>query len=163
MDKVITLREVIKLSKKLKSERERIVLVGGCFDILHLGHVTFLEKAKERGDKLLVLLESDEAVRVFKGENRPINTQKDRARVLAALSAVDFIITLPRRLDDKMYDQIVKEIRPEVLATTKGDPQKYHKERQAKLVGAKVIEIVEPLKNQSTTRLAELLKEEYGL
>lgn len=163
MDKVITFKEAIKLSKKLKSEKKRIVLVGGCFDILHIGHVTFLKKAKERADVLLVLLESDEAVKELKGANRPINTQKDRAWVLASLCGVDYVIILPKRFNDKMYDELIIKIRPDILATTRGDSQRHHKERQAKLVGAKVIEIIEPLKNQSTTRLAELLKEEYGL
>ena len=63
----------------------KIVLVGGCFDILHLGHVVFLEKAKKEGDVLVVLLESDEKVRFLKGKGRPVHTQSERAEILSAL------------------------------------------------------------------------------
>lgn len=163
MEKIFTLEQVERVAKQLKSQGRTIVLVGGCFDILHIGHVVFLQKAKEKADKLLVLLESDEAVREFKGENRPINTQEDRAQVLVALRVVDYVILLPKKLDDKMYDQIIFEIKPDILATTHGDPQRHHKERQAKFVKAEVVDIIERLEDQSTTRLAKLLKEEYGL
>ena len=68
---------------------KNIVLVGGCFDIVHLGHLIFLEKAKAKGDILIVLLESDENIRKNKGQNRPINNQEDRALFLSKLKMVD--------------------------------------------------------------------------
>lgn len=163
MNKIINLKEAVIISKKLKEQEKVIVLAGGCFDLLHLGHLTFLEKAKKEGDVLLVILESDKTVRRLKGETRPINKQKDRAQILAALSCVDYVICLPQNFQSQDYDRLVEKISPLVLATTKGDPRQHHKNRQAKLVGAKVIEVTRRLKSQSTTRLAALLQEENNL
>lgn len=75
----------------LRSAGRRLVVTNGCFDILHLGHVTYLENARKLGDALLVGLNSDEAVRLLKGEGRPVNHEQDRAGVLAALESVDAI------------------------------------------------------------------------
>lgn len=132
----------------------KVVLVGGCFDILHLGHIIFLEKARKKGDKLVVLLESDKRVRELKGEGRPIHTQKDRARVLSAIKSVDKIISLPSDMKDGDYDKLVKRIRPSFIATTKGDSNLSHKIRQAKLVGARIVEI-ENIKGLSSSKLAK--------
>lgn len=163
MGKIINLEQIQNVSKRLKRQGKTIVLVGGCFDLLHLGHLALLEKARKEGDALMVLLESDNAVRRLKGENRPINKQKDRALILAALLFVDYVICLPQNFQNQDYDQLVKKILPAVLATTAGDPREHHKKRQAKLVGARVVEVTRHLKNQSTTRLAALLQEENNL
>lgn len=151
--KILNLNRAIRISKILKRKNKNIVLVGGVFDILHLGHIRFLEHAKREGDFLFVLLESDESVRKSKGQKRPINSQKDRAQVLAALQAVDFVIILKGLLKNKDYDKIVKLINPTVLATTAKDPNIVHKVRQAKLTGAKVKVVLRRLKNKSTSKL----------
>jgi rfaE bifunctional protein nucleotidyltransferase chain/domain len=75
--------------------RKRLVVTNGCFDLLHLGHVTYLEQARDLGDMLLVGVNSDLAVRGLKGENRPINTEFDRAAVVAALESVDAVCIFP--------------------------------------------------------------------
>src|SRR5690242_1743275 len=93
MNSIINAKQVIKIKKNL--ENGKTVLVGGCFDILHLGHITFLEKAKKMGDRLVVLLESDQKTKLLKGPKRPVHSQKDRAKVLSALRFVDFVIMLP--------------------------------------------------------------------
>lgn len=160
MKKILTVKESIKKARLLRRSGKHIVLAGGCFDILHVGHIIFLENAKKEGDVLFVLLESDEAVEAIKGKNRPINIQKDRARVLASISAVDYIIPLPRRFNNKDYDELIVKICPHVLATTKGESLRYHKQRQAKLVGAKLIDVTNRLKDQSTTRLAKIFQED---
>lgn len=134
---------------------KKIVLVGGCFDILHLGHIIFLERAKEKGDSLVVLLESDEAVKFLKGAGRPINPQKTRAKILSSLRSVDKVILLKSKMTDKDYDLIVKKIKPSVLATTKNDPSIHHKIRQAKLVGGKVIVVTKNIANYSSSKLAK--------
>ena len=72
-----------------------IVVTNGCFDILHAGHVTYLEKARSHGTSLIVGLNSDASVRILKGEGRPINKEQDRARVLAALECVDRVVIFP--------------------------------------------------------------------
>src|SRR5271155_5547011 len=73
MGKIIHLKESKQLTNELHQQNQKMVLVGGCFDILHIGHITFLEEAKKQGDMLLVLLESDETITQTKGPHRPIN------------------------------------------------------------------------------------------
>jgi rfaE bifunctional protein nucleotidyltransferase chain/domain len=73
----------------MRARQQRLVVTNGCFDVLHLGHVTYLENARSQGDALLVGLNSDSAVRELKGPNRPVNNEADRAAVLAALACVD--------------------------------------------------------------------------
>lgn len=130
----------------------RKVLVGGCFDVLHPGHIIFLQKAKRQGDKLIVLLESDRKVKMIKGVGRPIYGQKARALMLKALKCVDKVILLPFMETDKQYDDLVKKFKPDVIATTSGDPNQHHK-RAAGLVGAKFIYVTERVGNHSTSLL----------
>ncbi len=153
MNKIISVQKSVKIAIGLHKKKKKIVLVGGVFDILHLGHVKFLEKAKKEGDFLFVFLESDEAVRKRKGKGRPVNIQKDRAQVLAALKAVDFVIILKGLLKHNDYDRIVKLISPDVLATTAKDPNIAHKLRQAKLVKAKVKIVIKRIKSKSTSKI----------
>src|SRR5258706_6899444 len=75
--------------KALRDQKQRLVVTNGCFDILHLGHVTYLESARNRGDALLIGVNSDAAVRGLKGAGRPVNSETDRESVLAALQSVD--------------------------------------------------------------------------
>lgn len=159
MNKILTIQQLENISKQLRNMNEKIVLAGGCFDILHIGHLTFLQKAKNQGDYLFVLLESDDQIKKIKGSNRPINTQKDRAEILAALQIVDYIIPLSASMSDSNYDTLIKKINPSVIATTKGDPNRFHKERQAKLIEAKVVDVTMPVKDHSTTNLLKLFEE----
>lgn len=156
-NKIIDVEKAIGLSSKLRSEGKTIVLVGGVFDILHVGHVRFLEEAKKKGDSLFLLLESDESVRKIKGKNRPLNSQKERAEVLAALNAVDFVILLFGVLKDEDYDRIVFRLRPAMLATTENDSKNIHMERQAKKIGAKVLYVIQRLKSKSTSKIVNSL------
>lgn len=153
MSRIINIKEAVELSSKLKKQNKSIVLVGGIFDILHLGHVEFLEAAKKRGDFLFVLLESDKAAKKFKGKYRPFNNQKERADVLSALKAVDYVVMLSGALKNKDYDKIVGLISPVILATTQNDPNKKHKDRQEKLFGIKVVSVIKRVKRKSTTEI----------
>lgn len=157
MKKIVTAKESVQIAKKLHKRGKHVVLVGGCFDVLHAGHISFMDKAKKEGDILMVLLESDESVKKLKGEPRPVNAQKDRANILAAIAFVDYTVLLDGVFTDKKYDALVQKIRPYVLATTKGDPGIVHKKRQAKLVGGKVAVVVERMPQYGTSRFAKLL------
>lgn len=159
--KIVNIEQAEKLAKKLRSEKKRIVLAGGCFDLLHIGHLTFLQNAKTHGDVLIVLVESDEAIKKLKGQGRPINTQTDRAKLLEALQIVDVVIPLTPMMKNQDYDAIIIKLKPDIIATTKGDPNRLHKERQAKSIGAHVIDVTPPIKDKSTTRLIALLQESY--
>lgn len=132
------------------------VLVGGCFDVLHPGHVIFLQKAKRCGDRLIVLLESDEKIKKLKGVRRPVYNQKMRALVLKALKSVDRVVLLPFIETPSEYDVIVKKIKPDIIATTLGDPHIHHKKRAAKLVGAKLRYVTKLVGNHSTSKILEV-------
>ncbi len=159
-DKIVNLEEAEKIAKQLHDEGKRIVLVGGCFDILHVGHLTFLQKAKEVGDTLFILLESDERIQQLKGEKRPINTQTDRAHLLSALNIVDYVVLLALLETNEEYDKVILSIKPDIIATTRYDPDRAHKERQGKLIGSKVVDVVERIANKSTSRLTAILSED---
>ncbi len=107
-----TLSEIITLSAELKTRGKKIIFTNGCFDLLHAGHVRYLEISKSFGDILILGLNSDRSVTALKGENRPINTQMDRAYILAALEAVDYVVVFD---EDTPYD-LIKAIKPHVLA-----------------------------------------------
>ena len=136
----------------------KCVLVGGCFDLIHFGHIVFLEEAKKQGDYLVVALESDENVKKYKGENRPIHTQKERAAMLRSLKMVDEVVELKQLNSDKEYFDFVKKVKPAVIAITKGDPQTENKEKQAGLIGAKVVVVTPRLEPHSTSRLVKILE-----
>ena len=91
LKKIISRQSLSLKAKQLRKQRKKIVFTNGCFDILHAGHVQYLEKAKNLGDILVVGLNSEQSVHRLKGKSRPINSQKDRAQVLAGLSSVDLV------------------------------------------------------------------------
>ncbi|HXO97432.1 MAG TPA: adenylyltransferase/cytidyltransferase family protein [Chthoniobacterales bacterium] len=91
---------------------EQIVFTNGCFDILHVGHVRYLEAAKELGGRLVIGLNSDQSVQALKGVGRPINDEADRAEVLAALAAVDHVIIF----NEPRVTALVKDLRPHIYA-----------------------------------------------
>ena len=157
MSKIINVKEAEILSKKLQKTGKKIVIAGGCFDILHLGHIKFLEKAKESGDFLFVLLENDESVKKLKGKDRPINNQKDRAEILTAISFVDYVILLNEMKSNNDYDNLIFKLKPNIIATTKNDPQIIHNIRQAKIINARVILVINRIKNKSTSHLAKII------
>lgn len=150
---ILDIEQAIEVSNQLKNKRKSIVLVGGCFDILHTGHVRFLQSAKKEGDVLFVLLESDENVRKLKGKDRPINSQKDRSEILSSLKPVDYVILLSHMKSDRDYDKLITCLKPDILATTENDPDKKHKQRQSDITGANVKEVVKRFENKSTTIL----------
>jgi len=160
MNKILKVDAAIKIAKELRQKGSSIVLAGGCFDILHVAHVKFLENAKKQGDALFVLLENDYNVRKLKGRNRPINTQKNRAIVLSSLSCVDYIVQLPNLKNDTDYDKVVSQIRPSIIAITAKDPNIVHKIRQAKQINGKVVSVLQRISDQSTTRLSRLINQD---
>ena len=86
MNKIISFKQIDELIGYIHQHFIRIVLAGGCFDLLHIGHIIFIEEANKHGDCLILMLESDETITKNKGNNRPINSQEDRAKILSALN-----------------------------------------------------------------------------
>ena len=132
---------------------KKVVLVGGCFDVLHPGHIIFLEKAKKQGDFLIVLLESDEKIKELKGKSRPVHTQKERAAILRSLKSVDQVILLPYMKNDDDYERLIQNLKPDVIAATSGVPDNFHKERIAKITGAKIKYVTKIIGDYSTTNI----------
>ena len=112
-NKVKTLPKLTKILKeiRLKNKKRKIIFTNGCFDILHAGHVTYLEQAKSMGDILIVGLNSDRSVRRLKGQSRPIVTEKHRAGVISGLGCVDFVVIF----SPMTPFALIKAIKPDVL------------------------------------------------
>ena len=105
------LKNNYSIINKIKSEEKKIVFTNGCFDLLHVGHIKYLSQAKDLGDILIIGLNSDKSVKKLKGNNRPINSFEDRAKLLAALKSVDLVIMF----EEQTPENLIKEIIPDVL------------------------------------------------
>ena len=144
-NKIKSRRALQKWVASLRASGQKIVFTNGCFDILHAGHVSVLEFARSRGDALVVGLNSDDSVRRLKGPARPVNTQGDRALVLAALESVSAVCIFE---EDTPYN-LIKLVRPDVLV--KGGDYK-----PSEIVGrefAKKVVRFALLKGRSTTNI----------
>ena len=104
--------KISEIVTSLKAKGKKIVFTNGCFDILHVGHVRYLKEAKALGDILILGLNSDCSVKSLKGSNRPINNESDRAEVLSALKAIDYVVIF----DEKTAENIVGEVKPDIYA-----------------------------------------------
>lgn len=110
-NKVLSGPGLIKVVRSLRNAKKKIVFTNGCFDIIHVGHIDYLSKARKLGDVLIVGLNSDSSVRSIKGPSRPVNNQRDRATVLAAMHFIDHIIIF----SDPTPARLIRLIRPDVL------------------------------------------------
>lgn len=154
--RIFTPQEAVLLATLLNQRGEKIVLAGGCFDILHPGHILFLKKAREEGDFLFILLESDEKVKKLKGAGRPINRQEDRAIVLSELRFVDGVIMLPKLPSDNDYDRLIAQLKPAVIAVTDSDPNLLKRERQAEMAGGIIKSVTRRISHSTTKTLAQV-------
>lgn len=149
-------KEAKTLVSLWKDQGLEVVFTNGCFDILHLGHIDYLEKAQEKGDRLVVAVNMDESVRKLKGENRPVNNEAARAKIIAALSFVDLVILFGE--DTPL--ELIQLILPDILV--KGKDYEV-----SNIVGADVViehggrvETIELVDGYSTTGIIEKLKKE---
>lgn len=108
--KLLSLEDVAERGRRLRERGGKLVLTNGCFDLLHVGHVRYLRRARELGDALVVALNSDDSVRALKGPGRPIVPEAQRAEVLAALSYVDYVTIF----DESVAEQVVIALRPDI-------------------------------------------------
>lgn len=161
MNKIINVKDAKKLAEKIKEQNKKIVLTGGSFDILHVGHIELLNESKKHGDFLFIILESDKTIRRLKGKNRPINSQIERAKVLSSVSSVDYVILLDEMKDNRDYDNLIFDLMPSIITTTQNDPKVIHIQRQAKKVGGKVLVVNKRIKNKSTSLLAKIISENF--
>ncbi|MCM8760650.1 MAG: D-glycero-beta-D-manno-heptose 1-phosphate adenylyltransferase [Candidatus Omnitrophica bacterium] len=109
--KIKSWQAIAAVTARLRARHKKIVFTNGCFDILHVGHVEYLKKARALGDVLIVGLNSDSSVRLIKGASRPINSQADRAKILASLYFIDYVTIF----DEPTPERLIKKIRPHIL------------------------------------------------
>ena len=146
-----SLEEIALLSEELKKRGKKVVFTNGCFDILHVGHVKYLEEAKSYGDVLILGLNSDESVSRLKGPTRPVNTEDDRAYILASLEAVDYVVKF---YDDTPYE-LIKAVQPHILVKG-GDYE------GKEVVGQDIadeLRLVNFVEGKSTTKTIEKIKD----
>ncbi len=154
MGKLLTQQEALDLRKKLKKQGKTIVTTNGCFDILHVGHVKYLQKTKTFADYSFVLLNSDKSVKAIKDDSRPINNELDRAEILCALSCVDYVIIFDETSPEKLLD----ELKPDVH--TKGADYTMETLPEAEIFkknGTKV-EFIKFVEGKSTTNTISKMK-----
>ena len=154
MGKVVRREDIVKLVREIQSKGQTVVATNGCFDILHVGHVRYLQKTKSFADFSLVLLNSDKSVKSIKGPTRPINTELDRAEILCALSCVDFVVLF----DEDSPRNLLDEIKPDVY--TKGADYTMETLPEADIMrknGTRV-EFIEFVQGKSTTNTIEQLR-----
>lgn len=145
--KIIPRAEITSLCDRLRRRKKTIVFTNGVFDIIHMGHVHYLSKAKAMGNVLIVGLNTDASVKKFKGPERPINKQSDRAGVLAALEMVDYVVLFGEETPEKL----IRQVKPNILV--KGSDYKL-----TEIVGAEFVQSyggkvrrIKLLKGRSTT------------
>lgn len=104
-------KDALKKVEQWKSQDKKVVFTNGCFDLLHPGHLHYLSEARDCGDVLIIGLNSDDSVRRLKGENRPVNSEKERALMLAGMNMVDAVVSF----DEDTPLELIKYLRPDVL------------------------------------------------
>lgn len=153
-EKILTLYDLQKKVSELKQQGKKIAFTNGCFDLVHLGHIDYLEKARAKGDVLVVGLNSDASVRRIKGNSRPIVDENSRSRLLAALAFVDFVVLF----DEDTPENLISAIIPDVLI--KGNDYAI-----SNIVGAETVlsnggkvETVELVQGYSSSNIIEKIK-----
>ena len=152
--KILSRKKIIEIVKKLKKQGKIIVFTNGCFDLLHIGHVSLFQKAKTLGDILIVAINSDKSLAGLKGPKRPLVCQKDRTKILAALSCIDYVVVF----GEQTPYNLLSELKPDILV--KGGDYKIED-----IVGREFVKKVYryPLvQGKSTTNLIKLIVERYG-
>ena len=149
MGQVISRKSIADFVKKLHDAGKTVVATNGCFDILHVGHVRYLQKTKSFADYSLILLTSDKSVRSIKGEGRPINNESDRAEILTALSCVDFVVLF----DEDSPALLLDEIKPDVYTKGADYTMDTLPEREIMIKNNTRVEFIEFVQGKSTTNV----------
>lgn len=149
LTKIKKISELKKIISRLKAKGKKIVFTNGCFDLLHYGHIKYLEDAKRKGDVLVVAINSDTSVRRIKGDKRPIVNEKDRLRLIAALESVDYVVIFK---EDTPF-KVINLLKPDILV--KGSD--WHKDnivgRDFVLSYGGKVSSIKLVKGRSTTNL----------
>src|SRR5665213_1591542 len=155
--KIVTIEEMRAERDKLVSQGKRLVFTNGCFDILHRGHVSYLTFARNQGDALVVGLNTDASVKVNKGDDRPINSEEDRAFVLGSLRAVDYVVLF----GDREPKGIIAQILPQVLVKGRDWAHYVSGREVVEANGGKVV-LADMVEGRSTTNTIQRILDVYG-
>ncbi len=155
--KIMTVEEARAYRDQLVAKGKQLVFTNGCFDILHRGHVTYLQFARDQGDALCIGINSDVSVKRNKGPNRPINSENDRAFVLASLSAVDCVVLF----DENEPRELIEKLIPQVLIKGK-DWAHYVSGREVVEEHGGSVLLADMVEGRSTTGTIERVLELYG-
>jgi D-glycero-beta-D-manno-heptose 1-phosphate adenylyltransferase len=147
--KIVSREQLRKLVQEWRRKGEKITLTNGCFDVLHVGHIRYLQGAKNLGGRVVVAINADETVRALKGEGRPRVSQDERAEVIAALEAVDAVVIFP----EADVREIVRAIRPDVHAKGTDYTAETVPERDVVIECGGRVEIVGDPKDHSSSEL----------
>lgn len=158
MGRRVSLEEAAAVAARLGAEGRRLVLANGCFDLLHVGHVRYLEGARRCGDALLVGVNSDASVRRLKGPGRPIMPEGERAEIVAALGCVDYVLVF----DDDTADALIRRLRPAVHAKGTDYTQGSVPERASVLTAGGQVAITGDRKAHSTRDLIQAIVRAFG-
>jgi rfaE bifunctional protein nucleotidyltransferase chain/domain len=158
MTRPLGLEEARGLASRWRGEGKRFVLANGCFDLLHVGHVRYLEDARALGDALLVGVNSDASVARLKGAGRPIMTAAERAEIVGALESVDAVVIF----DDDTADGLVATLRPDVHAKGTDYTAETVPERAAVLAAGGKVAIAGDPKTHATRDLIRIIVERFG-
>ena len=153
MERFVTQDQLTSLGESYRQKGKRLVLTNGCFDLLHTGHVSYLQQARDLGDALLVAVNSDRSVQELKGPMRPLNSEKDRAEVLAALRCVDHVAIF----DELRVTEVIRKLKPAIYV--KGGDYTIETldatEREALNACGAEVKILPLVPGRSTTRLID--------
>jgi len=127
--KIKTISQMKPLISRLKTQGQKVVFTNGCFDILHVGHIRYLRKAKTQGDVLVVGLNTDRSVKMIKGEKRPVMPEKERAEVLSALEIVDYVVLF----DEPDPLRLIAALKPDILVKGADWPK-------SRIIGREIVE-----------------------
>ena len=151
MGLIVTKEEIINIVREGQKAGKTYVATNGCFDILHVGHVRYLQKTKALADFSIVMLNSDKSVKLIKGELRPINNQNDRAELLTALSCVDYVVLF----EERSPANLLEEIKPDIYTKGADYTMETLPEREIVKKNNIRVEFIEFVEGKSTTNIIE--------
>ena len=157
MSKIKNIEELKNIVDKLKGQNKKIITTNGVFDILHIGHIRYLQEAKKLGDILIIAVNSDSSTKQIKGTKRPLNNEDDRMEALAALQCVDYVVIF----DQEDPKKILEEIRPDIHV--KGgdyDPKNFKQMPEAEIINkyGGEVKIVSLFNRKSTTNVINKIR-----